>query len=371
MTKLFWLLAISGWIGSTQSLAGSPPIEIKVRVIEALSPRNTTSSLGFREEFDATIQLAQSLISRDLRAAGYLLSLSTRDFDADDGVEAYEVARDAERQGVWFIIAPRRSHHFILVAKGAPETPKVSLMASATEVLNLGALNLSLYAGNSKLASMAARSLSSSHPGATYYSLVSRDCVTCGDFARVFDRESGSLGLKKLGEISFLEDAIDFRRLKTELARFRPKAILLPNYSKISAVLMGAVHEVLPTAVFVGGDGWGDQQFGFLDGNPHALHASATCVRGFPPVSIGLSQFGLGRQVMTQAGFRPSSGPGLAILKSFDGLRQLLTQAKPRDKNEFTRVFKKYGKSLFESPWGVSVYELQNGSLQFKRQIFN
>ena len=118
--------------------ASTPPTEkaalktpVSISFIEALDPKDTTSSRRFQEEYEAAIATGVKLTAARVASCGYRLATKTAFYGASDPMMATEHGEDAAAHGAWLIVGPRRSNHYMLLAKGAPDTPSVSLMASA------------------------------------------------------------------------------------------------------------------------------------------------------------------------------------------------------------------------------------------------
>jgi hypothetical protein len=272
------------------------------------------------------------------------------------------------------IVGPRRSDHYILVSKGAAATPSVSLMAGASEIEKLGALHLSVYASNPVLAGALAeltRSENKQKEAATYLTVVSEDCLYCRDFSQLFDIAAKLRGLKKLSEVPVISETPDTAPVVAAALQFKPSYVVLPNYSKVSTQIMAAIQDKLPATIFLGGDGWGDGQFGFVDRNPSLSTAKGFTVRGFPPVDQGLQKFPIGRLALKESetgGFAPKSGPGMAILRILQGATDLLCQQRPKSAEAFSKAFEKTGKKYFSAPWGVSIYQLSDARITYLRK---
>ncbi len=344
---------------------------VRVDFLEALAPRDTTSSEEFRRQFESSIAQGLKLTESSLAACGYRFDQHTSFYNASDTLQAREKATVLEQLGAWMIVGPRRSDHYILVAGGASNTPSVSLMAGASEIEKLGPLHLSAYAMNSALAPALAQIAKTSlqpKQKATYVTIVSDDCLVCRDFSTLFDSAAKSRGLKKLDEVKVVTETPDTSLAVEAVLRSKPTFILLPNFSKVAALVMASIQSKFPSATFLGGDGWGDGQFGFVDRNPSLSTASGITVRGFPPVDTGLLQFPLGRQTLAgkaRGEFVPTSGPGMAILRIIQGTKDLLCKEKPRDRDAFRTSFERVGKSHFSAPWGVSAYRLSNTRISY------
>jgi hypothetical protein len=374
MRLLSAALQLTPFVVATSAWA-KPPIPVQVVFIEALSPRDTTSSETFRKEFESSVQLARSLTAKSMKKCGFEIKPTLHLFDANDQLQAFEQAKAAQESGTWLVVGPRRSNHYLLVVKGAPETPSVSIMASSSEVAKLAPLHLSLYPSNGVLATAAAQialELGNRKTELSYFSVVSDDCHACTDFSEEFDRAAGRLGLKKLGQHKVVGESPDPAPVLASLAKVKPAFVLLPNYSKVSALLMGSIHSQMPEVKFIGGDGWGDHKFGFIERNPAVREAPGITVRGFPPAEIGLAAFPLGRRALkagNKAGFVPTSGAGLAILRIFEGMEHLLCDGRPSTAAEFRSVFEKRGFKRFTAPWGVSAYRLRSGEIRYWKRL--
>jgi hypothetical protein len=342
---------------------------VKIAFIEALAPRDSTSSDRFQKDYELAIESAKRLTKVRLARCGYRLETITSFYDASDPVQAKERGAQAAADGAWLLVGPRRSNHYLLLAQGALKTPTVSIMATASEVEKLGDLHLSVSATNSTMAEVAVleakrRTKAGSR---TYVSLVSADCLACKDFAVFFDSHAKKIGISKLGDFQVIGDAPDVSTLIPRLKSLAPSFILLPNYSKVSSFLISAIRASGLESFFVGGDGWGDSNFGFLQNNPQVAGARGFAVRGLPPLELGLRQFSLGRELLRAPNKNesPFSGPALAILKTIDSIGELLCSTRPISTESFARNFRMKGRKLLRAPWGVSVFSLSGTRLTF------
>lgn len=358
-------------IATTASAAERPTKAVRIDFLEALAPRDTTSSEEFRRQFDSSVALGIKLTQESLKTCGYHFDPHTTFYSASDTLQARERSEEADKAGTWLVVGPRRSDHYLLVANGAPQTPSVSLMAGSSEVEALGPLHLTVYATNSALApalaDFAKRSLKPKQ-APTYLTVVSDDCLFCKDFSALFDAAAAGKKLKKLGEVKVVTDSPDTAPVVEAVLKHQPAFVVLPNYSKVSSQVMSSIQSKFPSVLFLGGDGWGDGKFGFVDRNPSLSTASGLTVRGFPPVEVGLEKFSLGRKVLqgkASGEFVPQSGPGMAILRIIEGTKDLLCKARPKDRDAFRMAFKTRGRNHFSAPWGVSVYRLENARVSY------
>ncbi len=358
---------IVGW-----SLTASAVTQVKVSFLEALSAKDTTSSERFQKEYDFAVQTGKDLTKKQLAACGYELVDQKTFFDATDNLQALEAAKKAVETGSWLLIGPRRSNHYLLSVRGAAQTPSVSIMASSKEVFELPNQHLTMAQSNAVMAKTLAQETKKLKKGTTYMTIVSEDCVACLDFAADFDNTAKSIGLKKTGEMKVVGEQPSLEQIEIEFKKQSPDIVFLPNYSKVSAYLIGAVQTWKASTFFVGGDGWGDNKFGFVHESPQLKEANGITVKGFPPADKGLQYFTLGNEILkdpTKAAAFPGSGTAQALLKTIEGIRDLLCAEKPKTKEDFAKVFSAKGKKHFVNPWGVSVFNLNKGEIVFEKTV--
>jgi len=347
---------------------------VKITFMEALAPKDTTSSERFQKEYEYAIQTAKDLTKKKLADCGYEISDEKTFYDASDTLQALEKAKAAQSGGAWLIVGPRRSNHYLLTVKGADITPTVSVMASAKEVYDLDALHLTLAQSNAAMAEVLSSEVKAifKNKKITYLSVVSEDCVTCVDFAESFDKTAAKLKFKKLSETKITGEQPDISVLKVFIKKNKPDVVLLPNYSKVSSYLIGKIAPWSPKTFFVGGDGWGDSKYGFVHHSPQLEGANGMTVKGFPPADKGLAYFDLGKEILknpSAASAFPASGSAQALLKVIESTVNLLCENKPKDKTEFTQAFRQHGRSHFVNPWGVSVFRLSDGEVIFDKTV--
>ena len=355
-------------------LAESKPlISVKISFMEALAPKDTTSSERFQKEYEFAVQTGKDLTREKLKNCGYEITEEKVLYDASDNLQALEQAKKSEANGTWLIVGPRRSNHYLLAVKGAPNTPSVSIMASAKEVFELDSLHLSLAQSNTRMAEVLAKETKAKFKkNASYISVVSEDCVACADLADSFDQTAKSIGLKKVHELKITGEQPDLSSLEKIVKIKKPDFVLLPNYSMVATYTMGIISKWNPKIYFIGGDGWGDAKYGFVHGSPQLANVNGMTVKGFPPINKGLEYFDLGKMILKnpdQAAAFPASGSAQALLKTIEGISDLLCTNKPKDKAEFAKNFKKNGTKYFKNPWGVSVFKLSQGEIVFDKTV--
>ena len=350
--------------------ASEKTIPVKIDLVEALSPKDTTSSLRFQKEFDQTIKTGTDALKRKAAGCGYFLETTTSFFDANDPLQAKESGEKSNKSGTWIIVGPRRSNHYLLLAKGSGFTPTVSLMASASEIAELGPRHTSLSPQNMQMAKVAARvAKRETKKKAKYISVVSEDCLSCVDFNNSFNKAAAALGLQAVGEFKIKGETPDLKTISEPAPGLNPDFVLVPNFSKVSAQVISALSPKLNKTLFVGSDGWGDSNFGFLQDDAGALSAKGITVRGFPPVDQALSQFSLGRAIQKSQMEKPTGGPGVAILKALDGITEILCESKPKTKDQFAIAFEKKSAKKLSAPFGVSLYRLERSNISYDSKV--
>jgi hypothetical protein len=345
-------------------------IPVRIDFVEALAPRDTTSSTRYTQSYEGTISTANSLLQTKLAKCGYVLDPKTSFYDASDSLKAKEFGAKAADDGAWMIVGPRRSNHYLLLVQGAESLPTASIMASSDTVGELGSLHVTLSPVNSRLAEIAAKEAKRRTKGGRgYVSIVNSDCSNCQDFAKAFDKAAAKLGLTKIETFEVTGETPDVEAIRAKVMPLKPDFVLLPNYSKVSSSIMAGFNEEKRPPLFVGGDGWGDSQYGFVQNGLDVQKIKGITVRGFPPVEEGLRSFELGRKLSAEKLKNLSFTPDLSILKILDETVNALCDSRPKNKATFAAAFeKRYSKKLLE-PWGVSLFELEKGQIRFARAI--
>jgi hypothetical protein len=349
--------------------AAHAQVKVPVTFIEALAPRDSTSSEKFKADFEGAIKLGKGLVEVDLKKCGYELVTQTSFYDASDALQAKELASKAKESGSWLLIGPRRSNHYLAMVRGAEDLPSISLMAGSTEVEALGSLHTSLSPFNHAMAEVAADEAAkrSSKSSKGYISIVNGDCLNCVDFAEAFDSRAKKMGLKKLAQFTVSGEEPDVAPFKDQINKLKPAFILLPNYSKPSVKVMNDLDDKF-SGYYVGADGWGDSKFGFVQKGAKSDQVQGFTVRGFPTITEGLKSFALGRLIIAKDKALPEGGPAMAALRIIDWSKTLLCDFKPKDLKSFTQAFNRRSASI-HAPWGVSIYNLKNGEISFLKTI--
>ena len=361
------MILVLGFLFSVRAYAAT---EVPIVFIEALAPRDSTSSEKFKKDFEESIALGKSFLDAELKKCNYHFETKTKFYDASDALQAKELAANEEKHGVWILVGPRRSNHYIAMVKGSQSTPSISLMAGSSEVEALGLLHVTLSPFNIQMAAVATKeALRRTGKNKTYISIVNSDCLTCVDFADRFNQNAHKLGLKLKQEIKISGEEPDVTAYADKIKGLNAGFILLPNFSKSSVKVMNVLDKSF-NGFYVGADGWGDSKFGFVQKGARSDLVSGFTVRGLPPVINGLAELDLGKKILrvSDTNQYPQGGPAMAALKIMDWTKKLLCTGRPKSKLEFIKLFQSHSKSI-NAPWGVSIYNLKNGEIIFDRKI--
>ena len=368
MILIALLLSVIATADSEKNL--KQPIPVRIDFVEALAPRDTTSSVRYQQSYEGTIALASELLGKKLQSCGYSFDTRTSFYDASDSLKAKELGAKSAKEGAWLIVGPRRSNHYLLLVQGGEAIPTASIMASSDKVGELGFRHITLSPTNSKMASVAAlEAKKRTKKAAKFISIVSSDCSNCLDFAKAFEQSASSIGLKKVGEIALIGEAVTAKELLSKVNELHPDFVLLPNYSKVSSIVMAAFNEETNPPLFVGGDGWGDSQYGFVQNGLDIQKVKGITIRGFPPAEKGLSRFKLGRNVLNPNRKEPNFTPDLSILKIMEETADALCAKRPKSREAFFSIFEGRPARNLIAPWGVSVFELKRGEIHFAKTI--
>lgn len=373
MKHIYFLSAVTTWLCSANLLANADVnvaksrqlTPVKIVFVEALAPRDTTSSERFRNDYTTAIEVAKNALEGRLSKCGYTFDLSTQFYDASDSVQAKELATKASKEGAWLLIGPRRSNHYLLFAQGSEKVPTVSLMASANDVSALGDIHLTLSPLNSEMARVAAtEAKKKAGKAAGYVSIVSQDCVSCVDFEKNFDQSAKAIGLRPLGRIAVAGENLDPKTFVSQTLLLKPKFVLLPNYSKVSSSVMAELTKAGLRAFYVGSDGWGDSKFGFVQNGIDLVGAHGFTVRGYPSFEQGISRLPI-KDLIQQNQNLPKSGPALGIIGALSSTTELICRNRPKNLSQFASVFATKGRSSFSARWGVSTFNMNDGNISF------
>jgi hypothetical protein len=369
------------WVGFFSCVVLSAPIQVRVHFQESLAERDTLSGSRYKEDYEKCIELSKKRLQQKLATCGYEILSSTFFYDSRDPLQAKENATKVSTEKIWLIVGPRRSNHYVLATLGAKEIPSVSTMAGSKEVFTLGPDHLTLGIDNSTTAQALVETVNelsqklTSGQSATlvrpsYVTIVNEDCIFCTDLSKEFDLRA--TGLEKIKEIKVVGDSPDIQKIRKDLGALKPDYILVPNYSQSSVKIMAGIHALTPKSVFLGGDGWGTQSYGFVQSAANLEGVVGYSARGTVPTDMALKTFPLGQSILQEP---LENNPfldvpaGVAVVRILSGLSDTLCENKPKTFEEFKVSFTKTGPQYFSLPWGVGIYKLNGSRFVFYKEF--
>ena len=347
---------------------------VHIDFIEALDSKDNDYSVRFKKEFELAILEGVKSNKANAEKCGYDFQFATRYFEKSDPLRAQEEASKAEKLGSWMIVAPARSSHYLLSVAGAPNTPSISILASSKEVFELEKHHLTLSHSNKELAKAAVAEVARrilKTKTRTFVSVVSSDCISCGDFASKFKSAAQKVGILESSflQVSGEDPDVDATLQKIKAEKTLPSFILLPNYSMVSARVMAKLSATLPKQIFfVGSDGWGTSKFGFVQNAKGLEDVSGFSVRSFPPSDIAFPFFRTGKSLIATNRVKEfESTSALGVLSVLDSTTELLCKYKPVSAASFKMLFARNANRVFKAPWQPSLYNFESGNLSFAR----
>ncbi len=340
-------------------------IDVKIGVMESLSPTAPSSSERYKRFLEAAIYYAAGENEAKLNKCGYRLIPSIHYFDSYDIQELLTAGKNLESTNAWIIIGPRRSGHFLIAAKNLNGTPIVSTMANAEEIYQLNKTTFSMYPSAAQLAHNLSKELKAY--GKTYGVVVDVRCKSCTDFANAFSQNHA-------GKLVFTHEVAsntpELKALINKIAQHPVDFIVVPNYSDLSGFIIGTVQKHYPKIRYVGADGWGEDSFSFMQGYGVNKTTEGIAIRG------GVKKEDKCRKYAVNSLEREINGeivtPPNSIYALVDSIRILskdLCESKAKDKPSFAKYLANKPKSHFQKNTTHSIYELKDGKLEFAKYV--
>lgn len=336
-------------------------IDVKIGVMESLSPTAPSSSERYKRFLEAAIYYAAGENETKLSKCGYKLTPSISYFDTYDIQELIDTTKKFEEQNAWVIIGPRRSGHFLTAAKNLEHTPIISTMANADEIYTLNKHTFSMYPTASQLAQKLSKQISSY--GQTYASVVDVRCTPCVNFSNTFTKSyKGTQAFK-------YEVASNTPNLKPLIAKLEKEPVdflVLPNYSELSGYIISEVHKKYPNIKFVGSDGWGEDTFSLMQGYGINKAVKGIAIRSGvqnQDKNVHYKIYSLEREINGETVNPPNSI--YAVVESIRTISDDLCESKAKDKKQFITYMEKQPQSHFQKKAIYSIYELKDSKLTF------
>lgn len=367
--KLSFILLISLPVTLFAIQAKTKPalIDVKIGVMESLSPTAPSSSERYKRFLEAAIYYAAGENETKLSKCGYRLVPSIYYFDTYDTQELIKATKKLEESDAWVILGPRRSGHFLTAAKTLNKTPILSTMANADEIYTLNNITFSMYPSATQLANIL--SVNTKTYGARYATVVDVRCRTCIDFAKAFANANE-------GKEAFIHEVAsttpDLKALIQKLHKHPVDFLVLPNYSDLSGYVIAEVHKHYPNIRFVGGDGWGEDSFSLMQGYGVSNSAEGLAIRAGIQKTDKSKHFkvnSLDREINQEIVTPPNSI--FAVVSAIRILTNDLCEAKVENKVAFTKFLSSKPKTHFQTDAKYALYQLANGKLTFTKYVGN
>lgn len=336
-------------------------IDVKIGVMESLSPTAPSSSERYKRFLEAAIYYAAGENEAKLNKCGYRLIPSIHYFDSYDIQELLTAGKNLESTNAWIIIGPRRSGHFLIAAKNLEHTPIISTMANADEIYTLNKHTFSMYPTASQLAQKLSKQISSY--GQTYASVVDVRCTPCDNFSNTFTKSyKGTQAFQH-------EVASNTPNLKPLLAKLEKDPVdflVLPNYSELSGYIISEVHKKYPNIKFVGSDGWGEDTFSLMQGYGINKTVKGIAIRSGVQKQDKNQHYrihSLEREINGETVTPPNSI--YAVVESIRTISDDLCESKAKDQKQFTAYMATQPQSHFQKNAIYSLYELKDSKLTF------
>ena len=251
------------YINSLLAHSGSDLINVKIGLMESLSPMAPSSSDRYKKFYESAIFYAIGENEAKLQKCGYKLTSSIVYFDTYDAQELINTTKKLEDSNAWVIIGPRRSNQFITASKALTETPLISTMANADCIYKLNHLTFSMYPSASTLAGLMIKEVEKHQLGNKYGTLVDVRCSSCVDFAKSYRNNNAH---QEAFYIEVASNTPDLEKLKQYLAKHPIDYLVLSNYSDLSGYVISEVQKHYPSIKYIGSDGWGEDSFTLMHG---------------------------------------------------------------------------------------------------------
>lgn len=349
-----------------KAFAVDSTIQVPLGILEGLSNVDSNAPQRYRVFFENALFYGVGENERRLNECGYRLEVVPAYYDNSDPLSIKTMVSMLESKGVWVVIGPMRSTHFIMATEFiGGRIPLVGLMAQARRVLKSKPPIFTMSSGVDVLAKVAYQATEKQKFGKRYASFLDLGCEECRDFLEGFDRYAAS-SYTKVFTLSYFEDEPDVAPLIKKLRQYPVDFLILPNYSDASGRVMQQVHQQFPKIKFLGADGWGDGAWSLITQYqlPDTLEALS--------VRAGLSTKELEARYRTYSLRRDWQGTSLAppyigytVIQFLRKLTDDLCIARPKNQQEFLQYLRKQPPKHFLMEVPISVYRLKNSQIEF------
>ncbi|WP_186646528.1 hypothetical protein [Fluviispira vulneris] len=364
MKFIFLLTIITLFATSNTYCKEKELIEVKIGAIAALNPLNNTFSERFKFGYLSALDYAKSDTEEQLAKCGYKYVFNFESYQTNDQIDVIKAANKLSYDS-WAVIGPDHSNEFILVQKILNNTPIVSVLASSKEVSELPPPVFTMSLPIDQMAYLTTKIVEKSKYGMNYGAVVDLNCKVCQQFSDYFHSHSKSK-YKKLFDIKVTGNTPDLTELVDKLKTIEVDFLLLPNFSKQSGYIISYLNNDYSHIKFVGSDGWGDDEFGYLTKFSIGKNQQGITLRNGDLYTEKIEKFKLKNFVLNW------KDESLKISDTYFGIihflrmqANLLCEKKPKSRSIFIEHMKSLPKNSFILSSNANVYFLENTQLLF------
>ena len=362
------LVILTSIFVSNPILAHDKLIEVKIGLLESLSPKTPSTSDRYKSLNESALYYALGENEKKLHACGYKITASTTYFDTFDALELIAQAKELEQSKVWVIIGPRRSSHFITASKELKETPMISTLANADAIYKSNKLIFSMSPSNAILAKAMTNEIGKNNYGKTYGTVVDVRCDSCNDFAKAF--RNYNTNSKEAFYLEVADNTPDLEKLKENISKHNIDYLLIPNYSELSGFIISEIHKFKPSIKYVGADGWGEKSFSYINGYGISKDAVAMSIK------VGVQDSDKDNHFKIYSLDSEVNGSNIkppysvyALVELIRVLSDDLCNSSAKSKQDFTKHLALQTSNHFQKSAPYSIYKLSDGQLVFSHYV--
>lgn len=367
--KLNWLMAYFIFLFPSSSYGQEAElINVKLAVMESLSPAEPSSSDRYKRFLESAVYFALGENENQLKICGYKISTEFSYFETLNGLSLIETAKKLNTGKKWFIIGPRRSNHIIAASTILHDVPLLSTMANSSEINKYHPLVYSMYPSASLLAEKMVIEVNKQKLGGSYGTLVDARCHACIEFAKAFKRLNANH--QEAFYLEVADNTPNINELIKAIQASKIEYLLLPNYSELTGYVISELQKIAPHLKYVGSDGWGEDNFSLIQGYPISEHVNGISIRVGPQQKDKnnfYNVYSLDREINDQIVSPPYSV--YAIVSAIRTLTKDLCESKAKDKDEFNQYYNKKSKDHFQCINQYAIYKLTEDKLVFSHYL--
>lgn len=341
-------------------------IPVTVGIFEALDLTDSTSSERYRYSMEAAFNYAFGESEKVINKCGYRFRVIRDYFAATDSLAPKKTVEKMEKDGAWVLFGPRRSDQFHIASLGQKQSVLVSPMSESI-VANNNHPIFSMYPASKELALAALKALKKENFGLKYGAFIDASCNACREFEAEFDQYAEKTGYQKSFSIDSVGDQPNLSKLIDILSQNHIGFLLLPNKSKFSGYTISEIAKRFPTIKYVGSNGWGDDQYGFLLKYAIPTNVRGLCVRGGKSHQKLKGLLGIhSLDYLWNGNVTPPSYTALMAVRFVRQLSDDLCQHHPKTRQNLYQMMKRFPGNHFKAENNISVLHLANSELKWE-----